>query len=122
MSARRAPIERLLEKIEVRGPDECWPWTGSRSRAGRGYGFFAYTREHIGYAHRAVLEIKLGRFLLPGEEALHSCDDPGCCNGAHLFVGTQADNVADMARKGRANFAHDNRRRGADHWNWRGAA
>jgi hypothetical protein len=52
--------------------------------------------------HRAVLELKLGRSLLPGEQACHKCDVKLCINEDHLFAGSPQDNSADMVQKGRA--------------------
>ena len=54
------------------------------------------------YLHRAALATKLGRELLPGEVARHTCDNPRCVNPEHLLVGTKADNNRDMAERGRA--------------------
>ena len=36
-----------------------------------------------------------------GKNVLHRCDNPPCCNPAHLFVGTVADNNEDKRRKSR---------------------
>lgn len=86
------------------GPDACWPWTSAiqsaspSSRGGYGY-FYRYGR--VVYAHRHALALSLGRALEPGEQALHACDNPPCCNPAHLFAGTHRDNMQDMAAKGR---------------------
>ena len=101
MSGHRAPIvDRLWAKVDRRGPEECWPWTGARR--GRGYG-------HLGSggrgqpsiaAHRAVFTLTHGP-IPPGMVVCHTCDNRICCNPAHLWLGTQRDNLMDMIAKGR---------------------
>lgn len=91
-------VDRFWSKVDRRGPDECWEWTRARNELG--YGRFRF-RGCLYYAHRMAWELVNG----PVPEALevcHTCDNPPCCNPAHLFVGTHADNLGDMATKGRA--------------------
>ena len=65
-----------------------------------------YSRVHInGKAkrlHRVVLEEKIGRKLLPGEQANHLCNNPACINPDHLYVGSHQDNMNDKVRAGRS--------------------
>jgi hypothetical protein len=44
----------------------------------------------------------------PGMEICHACDVPGCVKPDHLFLGTHADNMADMASKGKGFYGHPN--------------
>lgn len=90
--------ERLWSKVERRAPDECWPWTGAR--AGSGYGYIRDDTGKVSPAHRVVLILD-GRDPGPGGVSRHRCDNPICCNPAHLEPGTQAENNLDTSKRGR---------------------
>lgn len=100
MTGEATMIEaRFWGNVDVRRRDECWPWMkATRS----GYGVFHPTKRETVAAHRFALELSLGRPLGAGMQARHLvCDNPPCCNPAHLAEGTNADNVADMVGKDR---------------------
>ncbi len=79
--------------------DTCWLWSGHMRPFGYGR---IYVRKRLITAHRFAYELLVGK-IPRGMKLLHKCDVPQCVNPDHLFVGTQADNVADMWKKGRAN-------------------
>lgn len=86
-------IDRFWSKVDIRGDDECWPWTAKRHE--RGYGIFWYRDKNI-RANRFALEISKGPPPAEGLMSLHSCHNPSCCNPSHLRWGTGVDNRADM--------------------------
>jgi hypothetical protein len=94
-SCVKEPIEdRLWRRVDKSG--DCWVWTGGRYR--KGYGKF----DALQYAHRVSWEIHNGP-IPKGLYVLHKCDNPPCVRPDHLFLGTLADNNADMLTKGRYN-------------------
>src|SRR6266567_7092181 len=95
---RKPPEERYWEKVDVRGPDECWPWTASRHPYG--YGWFRLDQKTMVQAHRYGLTLALGRPIKPGYESCHTCNNPPCCNPKHLYEGTHQDNAQDSIRAG----------------------
>lgn len=92
-------LDRLWASVAAAGEADCWEWTGSRTR--NGYGRFKSRHSNALGAHRVMWEIANAREVPPGLFVLHSCDNPGCVNPAHLRVGTPADNVQDMVDRGR---------------------
>lgn len=93
---------RFLYYVKIPlNPNDCWEWIGFRSPLG--YGRFKLNGIIL-LAHR------ISYILFNGEIdsalcCLHKCDNPGCVNPNHLFLGTREDNVKDARQKGRSCYA-----------------
>lgn len=94
MPQRPSPRERFESRVDRRSHDECWPWLGYKTS--KGYGLFGKGKLRT---HRVAFFLEHGRW--PEPMCLHRCDNPACCNPAHLFEGEAADNSKDMVLKNR---------------------
>lgn len=96
---RRQPVKdevlRFFGKLAF-GASDCWYWVGARHKLG--YGLLPMWGESK--AHRVSWRLHKGP-ITEGMMVLHKCDVRCCVNPAHLFLGTQTDNMRDMAAKGR---------------------
>lgn len=91
--------ERFEKRLVTNEKSGCLEWSGGLN--GSGYGMFYFGQERV-FAHRFSWlmwrgDIPVGRFVL------HKCDNRKCVNPAHLFIGSQKDNVSDMDTKRRRN-------------------
>lgn len=78
------------------GPDACHPWTGARTKKGHGQVGVCRGRAQT---HRVAYVVSHG-FIPAGLVVRHRCDNPPCCNPAHLQLGTVRDNVRDAVERG----------------------
>lgn len=89
----------VVGRYVVPGPaSACWPWRGARDN--KGYGAARVAGRAL-KAHRVAYEVAHGP-IPAGLIVRHTCDNPPCCNPAHLEVGTHADNARDKAERGRS--------------------
>lgn len=102
------PLVRFWSYV-LRG-DDCWEWIGAHCR---GYGRF-WDGEREVRAHRFSYALHVGD-IPAGLMVLHRCDNPPCVNPAHLFVGTNDDNMADKKVKGRNAYGDRNGSRTCPH-------
>jgi len=117
-------IERFWSKVaKSNGDDSCWEWT-----AGKKLGYGAFKAKGVQYtASKVAFVLRNGQ--IPHHDSYHGfcvchrCDNPGCCNPDHLFLGTIDENIKDMVNKGRSLSGDKNpsrtrpetRPRGKDH-------
>lgn len=94
ISERRA--EQFWQRVDKRQPDECWPWLLCTDGK---YGKFSLRGVEF-KAPRVAYYLRTGTD--PGElDVCHSCDNPICCNPAHLSLGTRSQNLREMVARGR---------------------
>lgn len=98
MRIRATVAGQLHSGVSIGAENECWPWIRGKTKSG--YGEFMVDGR-MRYAHREAYALANGP-IPTGMFVCHKCDNPPCCNPAHLFLGTSRDNSVDMSRKGRA--------------------
>lgn len=99
-TTRHRPIaERFWEKVQAGMPDACWPWLGTKSKGG--YGWLRLERSSQGQTSNRIAWTLVNGEIPAGQCVLHRCDNPPCCNPAHLFLGSNLTNVQDKVTKQR---------------------
>lgn len=100
-------VARFWSRVEVKKRKHCWPWRWGTNATG--YGDLRFNDGEHELSHRMAYRIVNGP-IEPKMVIRHTCDNPICCNPAHLVQGTHADNVADRVERGRSAKGEENGR------------
>ncbi len=96
---RKTLADRFWEKVDVQGSDDCWEWLGYKGGSS-GYGQIGVDGK-TQYATHVLFKVRHGYWPPKGRTANHHCDNPGCLNPRHLYLGTQKSNMCDKVKRGR---------------------
>lgn len=94
----RSESERAIlfwSRVERAGPNDCWNWKASYAKHRYGYGVMSWNGRPL-TSHRIAYQLTHGP-IGDGMSVLHLCDNPACCNPAHLREGSQSENMRDAA-------------------------
>ena len=97
----KTSIGRFWAQVDIKSPDECWEWKGSF--------FNRYPQFWLGKKNWRASRYLMDTWIEPipaGMLVLHRCDNPKCVNPDHLYIGTHADNTADMIARDRINLKY----------------
>jgi hypothetical protein len=108
----RPLADRFWEKVDIpHGGFGCWNWTAGLNTSG--YGFLHLRKipqsdgsrlSRSGTSNRIAWMLTHGSYPEKDISVCHTCDNPKCCNPAHLWLGTHSENMRDMSEKGRASW------------------
>lgn len=84
-------VIHFWSRVDRGAPEICWPWLGGKLP--KGYGM-SHVKSNPVLAHRLAYVLAVGEIPL-GLIVRHKCDNPPCCNPAHLELGTYQDNERD---------------------------
>lgn len=88
--------QRFWSRVDIRTDSECWPWAARLDRDG--YGMFCFRGSNY---HASKLAYWFTNGRKPFLSVLHTCDNAACCNPAHLYEGTQRQNINDKIERNR---------------------
>jgi len=99
VAALCAKAALFWSRVAIGRIDECWPW--KLCRDDKGYGRFFAAKRESWITSRAAWTLTAGAEPSIGLDIGHACNNPACCNPAHLVLQTHAANMAYMAACGR---------------------
>lgn len=97
-------LDRLLNLVVINKTTDCWEWQGGKNNIGYGLirdGNKMRTVHRVSYEEHNNVKIPKYKCVC------HTCDNMLCVNPAHLWIGSQQDNMQDMVKKDRHRFGGD---------------
>lgn len=92
-------LEEFIEQRIAKQENGCWNWTGTLDSDGYGRAIGKWYREHKKSGAHQLSYICYRGPIAEGRQVCHSCDNPGCVNPSHLFIGSGQDNMTDKVTK-----------------------